>query len=520
MQRTRQRLAGQAENSGHKKIRSHCNTTHSRLWLKCSFEDCSHRPFVYTTALESHLIREHQLSIEDASLKVKQIKIELMKDTILTKNNERRDSAMSNILPPSGIGELTLEDELLCEVLLDEEAAHEHKDGEEREYNLSKGDEIFPLSDEQLDHAQFLVDLHDFVTISNENDNEDNTQFDSDDLDRYLEEPALISLLDCETVNFYNFPDGAPCEIAVWVEGTPTDDIKCSKFDPRPHIIPEITEEQKRKFWNRKSIDVHHITPEDVMGQPLIENGIPALFRYITAEGKLLGVCGAFNVSFDKSRIQSCADKFLTPPNYRIVWIDVRKLIGDEYITDDEGRILAKVRRLVEIFEIRTKGEESLNHALVHSAKYDTYMMIKLLLIKFGTIDGVKEAMLKLANERNSESCQCTGGCHSCGCKYRCTSNCKCLGCQNEKGVRPEYELGFDYTKLTRNAIGSLSKQNLKVILHRLGCHVQGNKPELVHELRVAMGFDEGEMHLRQGSDSKIPNTKPLKRDHIENEER
>ena len=100
-------------------------------------------------------------------------------------------------------------------------------------------------------------------------------------------------------MNLKLFPDGCPCEIAARVEGMSGNDILSCRFNPYPHIKPEA--------WSEQSIAIHGITPDDVIGQPLLENGVSAFYRLVTVDKRCRCIVVAYNSSFDKSRIGSCA---------------------------------------------------------------------------------------------------------------------------------------------------------------------------------------------------------------------
>ena len=89
MKSMREKLAAQGETTGHKKLRSHCNTSHKKMWFPCDFPSCTHLPFHYPTALESHFVTAHAVALDKAHKKVKLMKVskmvELMKERTATR---------------------------------------------------------------------------------------------------------------------------------------------------------------------------------------------------------------------------------------------------------------------------------------------------------------------------------------------------------------------------------------------------------------------------------------------------
>ena len=68
----------------------------------------------------------------------------------------------------------------------------------------------------------------------------------------------------------------------------------------------------------------------------------------------------AYISSFDRCRIHSCAEKLLPDlDDYDVQWLDTRRLIGDEMVYDDDGRVIDKGAKLSEIFRHRMKEYES-----------------------------------------------------------------------------------------------------------------------------------------------------------------
>lgn len=149
----------------------------------------------------------------------------------------------------------------------------------------------------------------------------------------------------------------------------------------------------------------------------------------------------AFNAPFDKSRITSCASVLV--PNfelYDVVWFDARGLLGDEFIKDDEDRVINRTGRLSDLFYYRFRDKEAIDETQIHGACYDTYMMKKLLLEKFETEEKLKEAVLGRTMRRKSDICNCLTECVGCGCAQEGSSGycdgCKCFNCKNPNGSK------------------------------------------------------------------------------------
>ena len=83
-----------------------------------------------------------------------------------------------------------------------------------------------------------------------------------------------------------------------------------------------------------------------------------------------------------------------------MIWPDGRRLIGDELVYDDDGRIINKPAKLSEIFQHRMKEYEQIDLSQVHGARYDTYMMQRLLLQNYGSEELVRNSIIKLSKQR------------------------------------------------------------------------------------------------------------------------
>ena len=479
MKDMRLKLASQGETTGHKKTRSHCNTSHKKHWFQCG--QCNRRPYHYPTALETHLGKVHKLSTEAAATVVKDMKVAIMKEIIAERSTERRQAAQN-----AGIREPAIEDGVVTEWtdehelnLLDALARSHEEPTEESDKSISNaaGDNIFPISDELLDYVKDLEDIFQFVQmeITGKLSTTDlsQTEFALDQT-----KPVLVSFVDCETINLQKYPHGGPCEIAVRTEGMPPGTILCTRLNPFP---------LSTSFWSDDSISIHGITPEDVIGQPLLEKGIQAFYRLVTCDRRCRAICVAFNSAFDDSRITSCSELVPEFDEYDVVWVDARKLIGEEFVCDDEGRIIDRVGKLADIFNHRLKQVEQIDESKIHGARYDTHMMYSLLVHKYGSEEKVREEVIQLSRQRKGVGCNCTGGCVSCSCTVEgsagCTLACDCFGCANPIQRRAAYDLLVTFEDLTETAINKMKKNGLKIMLHHRNYDIRGTKDDLKSRL-------------------------------------
>lgn len=482
----REKLASQGESTGHKKVRSHCNTSHKQMWFKCDIINCQHLPFHYPAALESHLIRVHNLSSTDASQRVTSLKA-----TMMEKMLNERSIARKNFLNRKSESEILTEDEEQSpsEDILDLETCIHTCHDEPDELNTTdpiryaKGDDIFPISYELLGYIEDLEDTFGFTQVELSSTNTDCSQSEFN-----LEEkkPILVSFCDCETINLEKWPKGCPCEIAVTVQGM--SDILCSRMNPCPHFSEDD--------WSTKSIEIHGITPEDVKGQPLLENVLEAFYRLVTVNNRCRAIIVAYNAPFDNSRITSCAEGLVKNFNqYNVLWVDARKLLGEEFITDDDGRVIDQTGKLSELFHYRFKDKEPIDLNLIHGARYDTYMLKQLLLQKYDTEEKLREVIIEMSSKRKGDECRCITGCTNCSCAVEgvsgCTDNCKCFGCQNPIRSKPSAPLPFEFKKLTQSGLNTLSMYQLQLFLWHKNADLRGTKLELVTRLSKIISGDD-----------------------------
>jgi hypothetical protein len=170
MKAMRDELSEQGESTGTKKIRSHCNTSHKQIWYPCDIIACTHLPFHYAKALKSHLINIHNFGINDDELKVRKLKASIMK-SILAKRSLARKKDTQEL-------DLMSDDNDVVNTI-------EYIPNNQDSINYAKGDDIFPISDDIIKYAGAITT----------NDNE---------------KQILISLIDCETINLFKYPEGCP----------------------------------------------------------------------------------------------------------------------------------------------------------------------------------------------------------------------------------------------------------------------------------------------------------------------
>lgn len=481
MKAMRQKLYEQGESTGHKKVRSHCNTSHKKMWFTCDQTGCTHLPFHYPVALESHLVVVHSLSTDEAATKVKVMKCEMLKNIVTKRASERRESAKGSDIQLSALEDGTLcEEETQLELLL--QTSHDEME-EPRDSLIARdanGDDIYPVTEELKNYIEELENIFTFMQLEL-NDGADCSQLEQFEYELSQNKPVLVSLCDCETINLHKFPNGCPCEIAVRVEGMPKETIYCSRFDCFPYF--------NTGDWSHESIAIHGINPEDVIGQPLIENGIKAFYRLITAEKRCRAIVVAYNAPFDNSRITSCAESMIADfCKYDVVWVDARKLLGDEIICDGEGRMIDRTGKLSEIYHHRLGRIDPVDISKIHGARYDTYMLEQLLLLKYGNWERIREEVIMISNQRKGSGCKCYTGCISCECASSgsagCSTQCLCFGCKNPINVRPSYPSIVTLDQINDQIMVKLSKHELQILLFQVNESIKGKKLDLISRLK------------------------------------
>lgn len=480
----RTKLASQGESTGHKKVRSHCNTSHKQMLYPCDVPDCPHKDFNYPASLATHLHVVHGVPAKQADAKVKAMRLQKMQEIIEERSAERRKSAAVSGLRMSTIedGAIGEDEEIEIEAMnYQSQDAQDNSQYEEFDIGKAKGDQIFPITDELLQYVEHLENEFYFMQLEIQ-----------DHPDKYKDEcvqyryglkqvkPVVICYLDCETMNLHPFPKGCPIEISVRVAGMKPDNILCSRFNPSPYLTDND--------WSDESISIHGIHPQEVVGQPFIEYGIQALYRLMTIENRCRVIAVAFNAPFDNSRITSCAEKMV--PNleeYDVTWYDARELIGQEFICDDEGRQIDRTGKLPNIFQHRLKDIEQIDMFKVHGSRYDTYMLQRLLFHKYETDENILIEIIRSITSRKGDGCDCTTGCTNCSCTKEgtgCSASCLCFGCQNPVQQRPAYTLPCEYDKLTDVVINKLKKHEIQMFLFDQKCVIIGSKADLVQRLK------------------------------------
>jgi len=472
MREMREKLVSQGESTGHKKIRSHSNTSHKKVWFHCDELSCKHLPFHYPAALESHFVVVHGITATEASNKLKAMKYKMMNEIIAERTSERKISASESANAHDDVMSSDISDpdqqesdlEAFFHTCNDESDTVQH-------FCHAKGDDIFPITDELIHYTEDLEDTFRFMQeeLLNESADCSQTEYNLNE-----KKPIIVSFCDCETINLYKYPKGCPCEIAVAVQGM--DDILCSRINPYPHLTQE--------HWCPKSIAIHGISPDDVIGQPLLENVLQSFYRLVTVEKRCRAIVVAFNAPFDNSRITSCSQELVADfEEYDVTWVDARKLIGEELISDEEGRVIHRTGKLSEIFEYRLKDVDVIDFSKIHGARYDTYMLQKLLLHKHESLDVVRQVIIQASISRKGDSCSCQTGCTTCACAVDgatgCSENCKCFGCVNPIKSRSPDELPFQFESLNDSLIMKLTKHELKIFLFNKEKDLRGNKVEL-----------------------------------------